>query len=137
MTLHSLFCPCLVTVIIPLDSLSIEIDLSSFYCWRTLANLALPKGSNTRSNTVAKCKVLQDRFGEGADSILEGLVSRFDDFRVQKKCFSNSSISAQQLSRCNFLHGSLCGLCSLRIYGSHINHGDGLVERATQMWMEQ
>eukprot|EP00526_Cylindrotheca_closterium_P017342 CAMPEP_0113642552 /NCGR_PEP_ID=MMETSP0017_2-20120614/22359_1 /TAXON_ID=2856 /ORGANISM="Cylindrotheca closterium" /LENGTH=314 /DNA_ID=CAMNT_0000553991 /DNA_START=288 /DNA_END=1230 /DNA_ORIENTATION=- /assembly_acc=CAM_ASM_000147 len=94
-------CMHLVTVIVALDSQSIEIEENAFgRCW-ALANLVLPKGSNAMEDTFDGCVLLQGRFGEGgAGTIVTGLTSRFDDFPVHKMCYYHSSTTAQELRLC-------------------------------------
>eukprot|EP00526_Cylindrotheca_closterium_P009834 CAMPEP_0113637152 /NCGR_PEP_ID=MMETSP0017_2-20120614/19438_1 /TAXON_ID=2856 /ORGANISM="Cylindrotheca closterium" /LENGTH=418 /DNA_ID=CAMNT_0000548149 /DNA_START=20 /DNA_END=1273 /DNA_ORIENTATION=+ /assembly_acc=CAM_ASM_000147 len=109
------FCECtsLVTVMVPLDSQPIEIAESAFYGCGALSNLVLPQGSNATEESIfapraffapcasfGKCALLQDRFGAGVNSVVAGLVGRFENFPVHKFCYGHSSTTAQELQRC-------------------------------------
>eukprot|EP00526_Cylindrotheca_closterium_P015944 CAMPEP_0113643822 /NCGR_PEP_ID=MMETSP0017_2-20120614/23052_1 /TAXON_ID=2856 /ORGANISM="Cylindrotheca closterium" /LENGTH=265 /DNA_ID=CAMNT_0000555377 /DNA_START=1 /DNA_END=796 /DNA_ORIENTATION=- /assembly_acc=CAM_ASM_000147 len=85
---------------VPLDSQPIEIGRRSFYDCSALANLVLPQGSNAVVNSFDGCSLLQARFGKGADGIITGLTSRFNDFPVHKMCYYHSSTTAQELRLC-------------------------------------
>ncbi|CAJ1954138.1 unnamed protein product [Cylindrotheca closterium] len=103
---HASFMECtdLVTIIVPLDSKQpIEIEETSFQFCRSLANLVLPRGSTkvsmARYNASPGPPLLQDRFGEDMDSVIAGLISRFDDYPLHKCCYDHSSTTttAQEL----------------------------------------
>jgi hypothetical protein len=88
---------------VPLDSQPIEIASGSFYRCFALANLVLPKGSNAAEDMFTyRSSLLHDRFDEEADSIVAGLVRRFDNFPVHRLCYDDPSsrIAAQELCEC-------------------------------------
>ncbi|CAJ1962326.1 unnamed protein product [Cylindrotheca closterium] len=93
-------CGCLVTVIVPLGSQSIKIEDAAFDDCSSLANIVLPKGSKAQTDSFDYCALLQNRFGEEADSIVDGLVARFDGFPVHRLCYDHSSVTAQELGQC-------------------------------------
>ncbi|CAJ1948305.1 unnamed protein product [Cylindrotheca closterium] len=95
-------CNSLVTVMVPLDSKPIFIEISSVMNCGSLVNLVLPQGSEetTSSEAFQGCPLLENRFGKGSESIVAGLVHRFDNFPVHKMCYDHSSITAQELCEC-------------------------------------
>jgi len=93
-------CSCLVTVKVPLDSQSIEIGGLSFCNCRVLANIVLPQGSHATRSSFFECTLLKGYFDNGADSIVAGLISRFDNFLVHKMCYDHSSTTPQELRLC-------------------------------------
>ncbi|CAJ1954140.1 unnamed protein product [Cylindrotheca closterium] len=83
-----------------LHSQPIHIGDSSFVHCDSLANLVIPKGSIFDPDAFypfGGCTLFEDRFGKDSESIIAGLMSRFDDFPLHKRCYDHSSTTAQEL----------------------------------------